>query len=102
MTLGSPYNIEASATGCTAPKYVFFKYLYLNNYRSYLYKIILYIILICDKKSLLLVNEVLVKVSRRNMLMSSLINIRPFIKLLICNYSCLLSTIIFSFLKLIT
>ena len=31
-------EIEASTTVCTAPKYGFFKHLYLNNYKSYLYK----------------------------------------------------------------
>ena len=29
-----------AATVCTAPKYVFFKYLYLNNYEGYLYRIL--------------------------------------------------------------
>jgi len=57
---------------------------------------------IYDKRSLLLANKVLVKVSRRNILMSNLINVRPLIGLLICNYSCLLNAIISSFLGLIT
>ena len=57
---------------------------------------------IYDKRSLLLVNKALVKVSRCNILMSNLINVGPFIRLLICNCSCLLSTIISSFLGLIT
>ncbi len=57
---------------------------------------------ICDKKSLLLANEASVKVSRHNVLMSCLTNVRPLIRLLICNYSHLLSTIISSFLGLIT
>jgi len=57
---------------------------------------------ICNKRSLLLANKVLVKVSRRNILISSLINIRPLIRLLIYNYSYLLSAVIFFFLGLIT
>jgi len=36
------------------------------------------------------------------MLMSNLTNVRPLIRLLICNYSCLLSLVTFSFLGLIT
>ena len=42
------------------------------------------------------------KVNKRNILMSCLTNVRPLIRLLIYNYSHLLSTIIFSFLGLIT
>jgi len=57
---------------------------------------------ICDKRSLLLVNKALVKASRRNILMSNLTNVRPLIRLLIYNYSCLLSAVISSFLGLIT
>ena len=57
---------------------------------------------IYNKKSLLLANKVLVKASRRNILISNLINIRPLIRLLIYNYSYLLSTITSSFLGLIT
>ena len=57
---------------------------------------------IYNKRSLLLVNKALVKANRYNGLMSNLTNIRPFIKLLIYNYSCLLSAIIFSFLGVIT
>jgi hypothetical protein len=33
------YRVHA-ATACTAPKYIVFKYLYLNNYKRYLYKIL--------------------------------------------------------------
>ena len=29
-----------AATACIVPKYIFFKYLYLNNYKRYLYKIL--------------------------------------------------------------
>jgi len=57
---------------------------------------------IYNKKSLLLANKVLVKASRRNILISNLTNIRPLIRLSICNYSCLLSTVISFFLGLIT
>ena len=57
---------------------------------------------IYNKRSLLLANKALVKTSRRSILISNLINIRPFIRLLIYNYSRLLSTIISSFLGLIT
>ena len=57
---------------------------------------------IYNKRSLLLANKALVKVSRHNILISSLTNVRPLIGLLIYNYSHLLSTIIFSFLGLIT
>jgi len=57
---------------------------------------------ICDERSLLLANKALVKANRRNVLMSNLTNIRPLIRLLICNYSCLLSLVISSFLGLIT
>ena len=57
---------------------------------------------ICNKRSLLLVNKALVKTSRYSILISNLINIRPLIRLLIYNYSYLLSTITSSFLGLIT
>jgi len=57
---------------------------------------------IYNKRSLLLANKALVKASRRSVLMSNLINVRPLIRLLIYNYSCLLSAITSSFLGLIT
>jgi len=57
---------------------------------------------IYNKRSLLLVNKALVKVSRRNILISNLTNVRPFIRLLIYNYSCLLSAVTSFFLGLIT
>ena len=60
------------------------------------------IYLIYNKRSLLLANEALVKASRRNILISNLINVRPLIRLLICNYSLLLNTVTSSFLGLIT
>jgi len=57
---------------------------------------------ICNERSLLLANKALVKASRRNILMSNLTNVRPLIRLLIYNYSYLLSAVTFSFLGLIT
>ena len=57
---------------------------------------------IYNKRSLLLVNKALVKVSRYNILMSNLINARPFIRLLIYSYSYLLSAVTSFFLGLIT
>jgi len=57
---------------------------------------------IYDKRSLLLANEALVKVSRRNILMSNLINVRPLVGLSIYNYNYLLSAVTSSFLGLIT
>jgi len=57
---------------------------------------------IYNKRFLLLANKALIKASRRNMLMSDLINVRPFIRLLIYNYSYLLSAVTSSFLGLIT
>ena len=57
---------------------------------------------IYNKRSLLLVNKALVKVSRHNVLMSNLTNVRPLIRLLIYNYSYLLSAVTSSFLGLIT
>ena len=47
-------------------------------------------------------NKVLVKVNRYSVLMSNLINVRPFVGLLICHCNYLLSTVISSFLGLIT
>ena len=57
---------------------------------------------IYNKRSLLLVNKALIKVSRRSVLMSNLTNIRPLIGLLICYCNYLLSAVISSFLGLIT
>jgi len=57
---------------------------------------------IYDERSLLLANKALVKVSKRNVLMSNLTNVRSLVGLLICSYSYLLSAVTSFFLRLIT
>ena len=57
---------------------------------------------ICNKRFLLFVNKAFVNMSRRSILIFSLIYIRPLAKLLIYYQSYLLSTIILLFLGLIT
>ena len=57
---------------------------------------------IYDKRSLLFINKASVNTSRRSMLMSSLIYVRPLSRLLIYYQSHLLSAIILLFLGLIT
>ena len=57
---------------------------------------------IYNKRSLLFINKASVNTSRRSMLISSLIYVRPLTRLLICYQSYLLSAIILLFLGLIT
>ena len=57
---------------------------------------------IYDKRSLLFANKASINTSRRNILISSLMYIRPLTRLLICYQSRLLSAIILLFLGLIT
>ena len=57
---------------------------------------------ICDKRSLLFINKASVNTSRRSILISSLIYVRPLTRLLIYHQSRLLSAIISLFLGLIT
>ena len=54
---------------------------------------------ICDKRSSLFVNKASVNISRRSVLVSSLMYVRPLTKLLICHQSCLLSAVILLFFR---